>query len=469
MKKYYLLVTLSVVAIVAIQYFYIESLYCNYLQTESIKIESAIDQAIDLEFFHRRVKREEKVKFKVRRIKMSDMSKEMLDSLLAIQPLPVNPPQKTIIPPEHDIVALINSGVIKKSGEIGTHEAQDEQYEKGKPILLHVLDSLLLERLGHRYSHQIEIRNQADSLLASVGKVTAPNFESKQIQIGFKGYQFIRVWMDIPPSAFIKEAVWTLLASLLCITIPLLALLFLVTTLRWKEKQLRMREEGVNGIIHDLKSPLASVSTMLSLLKLTETDATKRALISKNSLRIAQLIQQVERLLDVCSFKRSQVVVSQSAVTAAQLVERVELIKELLLLSYSTQKSCIIRVSHTVQSDGCLQVDVSHFDTIITTLLDNALKYSGQAVEVAVLLTTNTPDTLSIKVTDNGFGIPAGAHKRIFKQFYRIPHPGIKGYGIGLSYLRAIALANSGSVTLTSEVGKGSEFEVTIKSTQHEE
>ncbi|MFR9546342.1 MAG: HAMP domain-containing sensor histidine kinase [Rikenellaceae bacterium] len=79
-----------------------------------------------------------------------------------------------------------------------------------------------------------------------------------------------------------------------------------------------------------------------------------------------------------------------------------------------------------------------------------------------MVLSNPNPNELTISVADSGFGIDKKELKQIFKQFYRGQHKGIKGYGIGLSYLRAIAVAHGGGVTVESTKGVGSRFEVKL-------
>ena len=118
MKRYYILFTLSIVAIISIQSFYVESLYRNYIDSEQKYIDDCIHQAIGLEFYSRGAGNRGKVVFQSSIISLNDMSQNMLDSILAIHPFPTKSTLKTTKKnPEYDIIDLINKGVIKS--EIG--------------------------------------------------------------------------------------------------------------------------------------------------------------------------------------------------------------------------------------------------------------------------------------------------------------------------------------------------------------
>ena len=469
MKRYYILFTLSIVAIISIQSFYVESLYRNYIDSEQKYIDDCIYQAIDLEHYHRSVDSKDGVRFSYEYTAMNDMPQEMLDSLLAIHPLPT---KSTLISTaetkEYDILDLINKGVIKSSSDIERHFKQDMKYDDGNPINIQILDSLFNVRTNRGYINSIEITNSTDSLLSATGELENFNYKSKRIQIGFEGYQFITVWVQIPLSEFIKQTIWVLILSLLIIIIPLISLLYLLTTVKQKQQELEQREQSANGIIHDLKSPLGSIATMLSLFKITETDPQKRNLIRVNAVAITHLIKKVELLLEASRCTKARVVVCKEPITTDELIERVALTKDTLLLSYQGKKQCTITIDNHIPANNVLYIDAAHVDTILNNLIDNAIKYANDGVEIHVSLDIDSQNNLLISVADNGFGIASEHLKLIFKQFYRIPNKGIKGYGIGLSYLRAIAIAHGGDVNVQSILGEGSKFEVRLNSNNND-
>ena len=469
MKRYYILFTLSIVAIISIQSFYVESLYRNYIDSEQKYIDDCIHQAIGLEFHNRTVDKQYNANIYRTFISVYDMSQKTLDSLLAINPFPTKSVLKETKPAkEYNITDLISRGIIKFSAEIEEHRTQDRRYQNGNPINIQILDSLLDLRINRGYTNSIEITNSTDSLLSATGELENFNYKSKCIQIGFEGYQFITVWVQIPLSEFIKQTIWVLILSLLIIIIPLISLLYLLTTVRQKQQELEQREQSANGIIHDLKSPLGSIATMLSLFKITETDPQKRNLIRVNAVAITHLIKKVELLLEASRCTKARVVVCKEPITTDELIERVALTKDTLLLSYQGKKQCTITIDNHIPANNVLYIDAAHVDTILNNLIDNAIKYANDGVEIHVSLDIDSQNNLLISVADNGFGIASEHLKLIFKQFYRIPNKGIKGYGIGLSYLRAIAIAHGGDANVQSILGEGSKFEVRLNSNNND-
>ncbi|MFQ5448591.1 MAG: sensor histidine kinase, partial [Saprospiraceae bacterium] len=104
--------------------------------------------------------------------------------------------------------------------------------------------------------------------------------------------------------------------------------------------------------------------------------------------------------------------------------------------------------------------DLTHVSNIINNLLDNANKYSPEKPEITVA-SRNIPGGVQITISDKGIGMSAAARKHIFEKFYRV-HTGnrhdVKGFGLGLSYVKAMMTAHKGTIEVKSELGKGSSF-----------
>ncbi len=111
-----------------------------------------------------------------------------------------------------------------------------------------------------------------------------------------------------------------------------------------------------------------------------------------------------------------------------------------------------------------LQADEAHFRNVLMNLLDNANKYTPEAPHI-IVSTRNTVQALIITISDNGIGMSREAQKQIFEKFYRVPtgnRHDVKGFGLGLNYVKTIVEAHGGTVSVKSEQGKGSTFEVTM-------
>lgn len=468
MKKIYILSCLAIAVIVTLQLAFVNVLYNNYTISQKNRIDRAIYEAIGLEFYTRTVRGQD-VKYMTARAPISKMSQKTLDSLLAICPIPT----KSTISPEteivkYDVIDLMNRGIIKSHLEIENHIIQDDLYEDNNPINSVALDSILNIRIGENYKKQIVIKNGTDSLISATGSSEKYNYESKRIQIGFKNYQFITISAQIPVASFVKESIWILILSVIIILIPITVLICQLTIIRTKISLLKKHELNINGIIHDLKSPLSGVYMMLSLFKMTEQNSKRKELIVDNMSGVKNIIGKIERLLGVSRMDRSKIVVCKDQATKDQLTEKILLVQQSILYNCSSSKKCSINITNNIPTTANLFVDLAHFDTVLNTLFDNAAKYSGSNVGVDVTLDVASQNHLLICVSDNGFGIAKKDQKLIFKPFYRAYNKNIAGYGIGLAYLKEIASAHGGAITVESEIGKGSKFKVTFNCNENE-
>jgi len=108
--------------------------------------------------------------------------------------------------------------------------------------------------------------------------------------------------------------------------------------------------------------------------------------------------------------------------------------------------------------------DRTHFSNIISNLIDNAVKYSKEEAELSISC-RQTGGTVTVSVTDRGIGIPLDKQKHIFDKFYRVPTGNlhnIKGYGLGLFYVKSMVEKHGGTITVKSEPDKGSTFTITL-------
>lgn len=127
------------------------------------------------------------------------------------------------------------------------------------------------------------------------------------------------------------------------------------------------------------------------------------------------------------------------------------------------KKPCDLTVS-VVPDNLAVAMDRKLMSSVVLTILDNALKYSGDSVSISVKAYTNGGKTV-ISISDNGFGIALPDQKHIFEKFYRVPtgdRHDVKGYGIGLFFAKSIVEKHGGKISVSSEPGKGSLFTIEL-------
>jgi len=239
-----------------------------------------------------------------------------------------------------------------------------------------------------------------------------------------------------------------------------------ISNLQWilrditEQKKLdTLRDDLISMIYHDLRSPLANVVSSLDLLEtmLPSNDPAFKSLL-EISMRSTQRIQRMtESLLDLSILEAGQPIVSRKSINLLAVVyEAVEGMESLV-----HNKSQIIRYK-VPERLPTASVDQDMIRRVVTNLLENASKYSPQGGEIEVGA-KQEGDQILVWVGDNGLGIPAAEHERIFNKFTRLkPENTPKGLGLGLAYCRLAIQAHGGHIWVESEVGTGSRFTFSI-------
>lgn len=273
--------------------------------------------------------------------------------------------------------------------------------------------------------------------------------------IGTKGQQFVQVKADIGLSTFLRQMLYILTASVLMVMVILGCVVYLMIIVRRKERLFKQREANVNGTVHDLKSPLNSIVTLLGFLRNKQTDKTLQTLMDGIIRQANHLISDIEALLVTARRNRQQIHLQKKETDLAQLAEQA---KESLSANYTGKAHRILIDSEPATTKP--EVDALYITNVIRNLMENALKYSDDGVEIQVRIRQDKTHTY-IEVEDNGWGIERKYHRKIFQQFFQVPgdkEVRRQGYGVGLAYSYYIMEAHGGTIRVKSEPGKGSTF-----------
>ncbi|OGO27252.1 MAG: hypothetical protein A2136_11505 [Chloroflexi bacterium RBG_16_54_11] len=235
-----------------------------------------------------------------------------------------------------------------------------------------------------------------------------------------------------------------------------------VSRLQWilrditEQKKLdTLRDDLTSMIYHDLRSPLANVVSSLSLLDtMLPTDDPALKSLLEISMRSTERIQRMtDSLLDLSVLQTGQPIGTRKLTDVLALVyEAVEAIESLV---HSKSQLISYKVPERLPN---VSVDQDMIRRVVINLLENASKYSPQGSKIEVGARQEA-DQIVVWVADNGPGIPASEHERIFEKFTRLKSAGApKGLGLGLAYCRLALQAHGGKIKLESELGVGSRF-----------
>lgn len=243
-------------------------------------------------------------------------------------------------------------------------------------------------------------------------------------------------------------------------------IVFLVFGITWRnlmeERRLsELKSDFINNMTHELKTPLSTITVAGRTLEKEQILSDRERvletaqMIGKQSIHLNQLINTI---LEVSFLERNEFELDRHTVQVDELMHQI-------VASFLTSCDGCAVISENYSVNGtAVSLDIVYFTTMINNLLTNAVKYCDREPEIE-LATGIDCGNLEITVADNGVGIPRDHIDHVFDKFYRVPYGNIhktKGLGLGLYYVRRIARAHGGDVTVTSRPGKGTTFRIKI-------
>ncbi len=273
---------------------------------------------------------------------------------------------------------------------------------------------------------------------------------------GSPGY--LKIFFPGKTSWLWAKVVPSMLSSLVFTSLILLCFAYTIFIIFRQKKVSEMKTDFINNMTHEFKTPIATISlatdsiTNNSVIK--NEDKIKRftSIIQQENRR---MLNQVEKVLQMARIDKQDYELKLTAVNINDVVRQAA---ENSRLKVRQRDGEIL--THLDATVPPIEADMTHISNIVHNLLDNAEKYSTEKPQISVSTRRNN-DGITIDVSDNGIGMTKESLKHIFDKFYRV-HTGnrhdVKGFGLGLSYVKALVDAHNGSIKVTSELGKGSTF-----------
>ncbi|MFY0630431.1 MAG: HAMP domain-containing histidine kinase [Flavobacteriaceae bacterium] len=257
--------------------------------------------------------------------------------------------------------------------------------------------------------------------------------------------QELRVFYSNPALAALKRSTSGILISLLLSLTVIGSLFYLLKIINRQKELAEIKNDLISNITHEFKTPIATVSTAIEAIEnfnvLDDKEKTQKYL-SMSSMQLKKLHQMVEKLLETATLDSEKLILNKEPIDLIDLVSKITTKHKIL-----TDKQ--ISFSSNVDSKF-LNIDSFHFENAVSNLIDNAIKYGGENLEVTINSVLNTTE---ISVADDGKGIEKNQQEKIFDKFYRIPKGNkhdVKGFGIGLYYSKKIVKKHNGSIQLAS-------------------
>jgi two-component system phosphate regulon sensor histidine kinase PhoR len=271
----------------------------------------------------------------------------------------------------------------------------------------------------------------------------------------------VRAEFPNPATMIISRMTGTLLGSLVLLIITTWAFVYMLRTILQQKRLSEIKSDFINNMTHELKTPIATVSAAVEALE--RFDAMKDPQRSRDYLEISRqelqrLSSLVEKVLNIALEDRREFEIQPEPVHVLEMLESI-----VQRFRIHNGKRINISLEHNL-ADPIAVLDSTHFANAIQNLVDNAIKYSYDSVDIRITC-TREDNWLKISVGDNGIGIPKTYQQHIFEQFFRVPQGdlhNVKGFGLGLAYVKKIVDHHGGKISVKSEPRHGSEFLIAI-------
>jgi len=270
--------------------------------------------------------------------------------------------------------------------------------------------------------------------------------------------------------SYIFSSVRFIIPVLILTLILLLIFLYTIIVAFRQKKLTEMKTDFINNMTHELKTPISTISLagqMLSDPTIRKSQSSLEHLSEVITDESKRLRFQVEKVLQMSVFDNTGSALKFTEINANQIISNVVNTFKIKVEKYGGTLTTLLEAP-----DAEIRVDEMQFTNVIFNLLDNAVKYMDEDREPNLEITTKNiaGNQIEIRIKDNGIGIKKDDLKRIFDKFFRVStgnRHDVKGFGLGLAYVKKMITLFGGTISAESEYGKGSTFVITLPLISH--
>ena len=279
----------------------------------------------------------------------------------------------------------------------------------------------------------------------------------------FEGQQVV-VTTAISVSPVIRKMAYTLLITILLSFFLIFCLVYQILTIRKQRHVEAIRQEFLHTMIHELKRPISTLKMCVSFMgneRMMQDGESKQKILSSSYNELDNLTSYFSKLRDITFSDSTEIPLVKSRFSLRSLMEE-------CIGKQNVPSDKDVKMEIVAGDDLEIRADRMHLANIVCNLLENAIKYSREAVTIRIDYQQRTDGLLQITVADNGIGIVKADQRYVFDKFYRsesAKDQAIPGIGLGLSYVRLLVEAHGGTITFESIEGKGTTFTILIPQT----
>lgn len=263
---------------------------------------------------------------------------------------------------------------------------------------------------------------------------------------------------------FILQEMGVMFFSSILLILVVLAMFWRTTLSLLKEKRFaEQTTDFLNNMTHEFKTPLANISLASKLMRKNEVqaDVSKIQQYSEMiSVENDKLIKQVEQVLGITALERNEIPLHKENLNLHELLDDV-----LKSMSLQIEQKNGKVITHYNATNAFVNADKIQLYNAINNIIDNAIKYADKTLEIDIE-TQSKDNALVVVIRDKGIGIDHTLKEKVFEKYYRVPTGNIhnvKGFGLGLAYVKKIMDLHEASIKMNSNIGAGTEFILTFK------
>lgn len=255
-----------------------------------------------------------------------------------------------------------------------------------------------------------------------------------------------------------KQMASIIFISLILIVITLMLFIYVIKVIVWQKRLSEMKNDFINNMTHEIKTPIATIS--LACEALADNEIKKNQLLANNYLKVindenSRLGGIAEKILQAAAIEKDNFKLKREKVNIHELIDGVI---NTIGIQVEVKDGEIKRDYRAIKTT--VSCDKMHMTSVLTNIIDNANKYTPKKPTIRII-TENYMDGIRICISDNGVGISKENQRKIFDKLYRVPTGNVhdvKGFGLGLSYVKTIVELHGGKIIVDSELKKGAKF-----------
>jgi len=345
------------------------------------------------------------------------------------------------------------------------NDMSHQMHETMDPVVdfnVSIMDSIMLERLADRHIYPdfvaVEIINSSEDVIRGNSHIpeNRAGYDVFLLCFNPESDMYYRAYMTPLTRHILSQMLGVIVTVFLLMTSFTLAFWYLFRTVSRLRTIEEMKDDFVSNMTHELKTPIAiaySANDALINYDPANDPAKKTKYLMIANKQLKRLGELVENILAMSMERRKTMKFQPETIQLQPFVEEIAAAQRM-----RGEKEITINVS--IDEDVSIETDKIHLSNILNNLIDNAIKYSGNSVAITI-----SGNEKEISVADNGIGIPAKSMPYLFNKFYRVPHGNrqdVRGYGIGLYYVKSILGKMGWNIDVKSKEKEGSVFTIKI-------